>query len=487
MKEEEAIDALFARGLRNAEVPPPPAVWAGIERERDRVHLTLLGLRRRWGLLALLLLAGGAALYWGGAAAPGNGSVALAPPVQEGPARHATGAGPWGTAEVQQSEVRAVQPAVRNRPVRRPDGSTDAVARSTRTNGTPVREAETANSEGASTILLVGAIGPSKVNAGLIVESTDLKDEALPAVAQAHMEQVDEANLSEPGPEAVKSMDANLAHAGMPTGPGVEFLHVRRAIPGQAEAWPVPASSATTGYRGPKQRWWLAATVAAYAEERHWHGPEAWVMQAAEWPHHRTGAGLELGMKGRSGWSLSLGAEISLARADYRHLDRFTMRTDTVVPFVVTFNDQVLSNYTDTVTLWSEEERDVRAVNQWTALRLPLEASWHRGWCRWRFGVRGGMAVEVNSQRSGVALVAVPGGTQSVDVVAAPVRTTSVLLATTVGADIGFGLTDQFTLWATPGWSAGLFSLSREAERAYSLPERTGVGFRLSYALQPRK
>jgi hypothetical protein len=489
MKEEEAIDALFARGLRDLEAAPPPAAWSGIERERDWVHLTLLRLRRRWGLWSALLLAGGAAWYVGSGMEPQHEAGALATvgadmAVPAPPVRALETAAAPGVAF---TALRTIQPAGQGRSGQQPEESTWEQVQGMRTNATVPQAVAVAAHGDEGRTALANMNSPANAGSSSDLETADRVAETEPVTAQTPVEWVNGAPLGTGGPAEVLAMRATMDRAAKADAPGVERLPLRQWVMGQEEAWPMPVAAAATEFRWPVRRWWLAATVANYAEERHWHGPEAWTRQAAELPHHRTGAGLALGMQGQGGWGVSLGAEFSVSRADYRHLDRFTMRTDTVVPFVVTFNDQVLSNYMDTLTLWSEEERDVRAVNQWTALRFPLEASWHRGWRRWRFGLRGGMALELNSQRSGVALVAVPGGAQSVDVAAAPVRTTSVLLATTVGADIGFGLSDRFTLWATPGWSAGLFSLSRNAEGAYALPERTGVGFRLSYALQPRK
>ena len=191
-------------------------------------------------------------------------------------------------------------------------------------------------------------------------------------------------------------------------------------------------------------------------------------------------------MSYQGGWGLATGLEYSAARYDFQHLDQFSSMRDSLITHVITFNSQVVDSYVDTLTTFTEVRRTVAAVNHYTSIRVPLEGSWHKAWRRWHFGVRGGMAMEFNTMRSGVTLMNKQGGTRSVDVSSTEKRT-AVLLSCGLAADVGYAINERMAIWASPGYATGLFSLSPNDGTPYAMPERMGLRFRLAYTLRPSR
>lgn len=65
MRETHHIDDLFRRALSDAEATPPPTVWDGVVHKRHFGHRVLARLERKWGWgLLLLLLLGGSITTW---------------------------------------------------------------------------------------------------------------------------------------------------------------------------------------------------------------------------------------------------------------------------------------------------------------------------------------------------------------------------------------------------------------------------------------
>ena len=295
------------------------------------------------------------------------------------------------------------------------------------------------------------------------------------------MRSTSEASASDPG--------EGIATVMVPEEVRARFLAVRSTpLAPMAMASAPPAANTTPTFAKPRRGWWLGALASRSEEHRTWHGKEALLvrsLQSTELVHHTVGYGLMVGMELKGGWGFTAGAEYSNVRYDFKHLDRFTLRNDSLIPYLITFNAQVLESYSDTVTTYTEERRDVATVNRYSALRIPVEAGWSKGWHRWRFGARAGVALEFNTMRAGATLVNTDGGMQSIDVGAAPVRRSTTLLTGSLAADISYGLSDRLFIRASPTWATGLCTLAPDPDGPYAMPRRAGIRFLLAYTLRP--
>lgn len=514
MSERRPIDELFARALRNAEATPPDRVWEGVVRDRGWAHLTLLRLQRRWGMLAVLLLLGGASAYWGmgGMNAERNTrsadraalkSVTTQPDISIAPAE----------ASEPSTKVAEARPSVpASPPASTLDPKSGHGASATAT--MPVVAVSQRSVQPAKPALEVHAVPERKpvthringpgTTAHLANEPDVLAIDHTPAAkaiptSMHHPDpgQQHDVDLgtgiptTEQGPAPGNTTTATTfewASSRAKASGDARFLRVRLPEFDRTPASAAPDMRPAPGSAPPRRTWWVAATAAQFRESRTWHGPDAPLvqgLQSTEVPHYPVGFGVLFGMGTRGGWGVATGLEYNAERYNYRHLDRFIQRNDSLVPFVITFNDQVLESFSDTLTTYDEEHRNVATENQYTTLRIPVEGSWHRAWHRWHFGVRTGLALEFNTQRAGSTLVESEGGAHSVDVNTAAGKRSTTLITGSMAADLGFGLTERLGLWASPTFAVGLLPLASGNDVPYAMPERFGVRLRLAYTLRP--
>lgn len=490
MREKHPIDDLFARVLRDAEVPPPPQVWQAIARNKGRGRN---GRLRIGGWLSLVLLAGGSAVWLladlhGGEMA-GSASadsrygmqqpVAVESPLLPPPEQVHE---PGGNQEA--------SPSVR--------GSTDE--KNSGKKPKPVQEA-----------LLPGSPPPGTRHAAreAIVRTSDrtLDRQKLLAPLQTGFPQPapgpspdsmvtngSSGSLIPPGWHAqaktgTVGIPGGLSSATLPGSAGQPVLMTVRLPQVAPCTSPVPALPAHTVVRVPHRVWWVAGTAGLYSEGRTWKSDDAelaMALQNTEVMHPVTSFGMLVGRQSRGGWSLSSGVEYSATRFDFNHMDRFTTRQDSLVTFVVTFNSQVLSSYTDTVSILSDVQERVAAVNRVASLRLPFELGWHTSYRRFRFGARTGLAMELNTMKSGATLAFVNGGIRSERAEAAHNRRTLIVTGT-LAADLGYTINECWVLWASPSYTTGLVAVAQANGHPFTLPQRMGVRIRLGYNFKPAR
>lgn len=479
MKDEHPIDDLFARALREAEAAPPPRVWEGVVRERDRTHLLLLHLRRRWGWLFLALLTTGG-VYVLYTDATGTAKVVQSPAVsaQAAGGAAATSSDAPGTAAV------GTGPAVSAPAIRVGTEGSPTTETMHATHGeTPVERPSMASvREGGKAGLRPKALGITsratpEVSTTPATTSSPIHKQAMDhtGVAQASFPDVREASV--PG---------GPSPFGFPW--AVERLSLRPSALANTPMVPAPYGAPPPVAPVRRPAWWVAAGIGPFRESRQWHGDDTGLvrsLQGTETPHYTTAAGLYTGWEWRGGWGISTGVEYSGARYDFRHLDRFQDRRDSVITHVVTFNSSVVGSFTDTVAVLTEVRRPIAAMNRYASVYIPVEGSWHRGWFRWHYGVRAGIALDHHTMRSGITLVNAPGGARSVDVGETDART-DLQLGFSVGLDLGYAFTERLALWASPQYGSGLFSLLPTDGSPHTITTRTGIRFRLAYTLRPK-
>lgn len=504
MREQHPIDELFARALRDAEAAPPAGGWEGIVRERNWAHLTLLRLRRRWGWLALALLLGGTATITG---LNGGGDARMAGPPQPEPIAQPVAMAPSAlhpapslgmedasVGEVDAERTRTLHPKAMDEARSSASGPVEQTARAPVMEAEPVANGSTHSSasrenrtDGRSYRAHAASVPATPVRvaqAGHVVPD----DPEQQLSASIEMIVPTEQPLALADEAATSGREVRHAAGGLAWArPGM--LQLRSSILKRELLAADPRVASPMEFRGPRPAWWVAATAGQFRETRTWHGGDAQLanaLQGTETPHHTLNFGVLAGVAYRGGWGLATGIEYSAARYDFNHLDQFRSMRDSLVTHVITFNTQVVDSYVDTLTTYTEVRRTVAAVNHYTSIRVPLEGSWHTAWRRWHFGVRGGLALEFNTMRSGVTLMNEQGGTRSVDVSTTEKRT-AMLLSGGLAADVGYAINERLALWASPGYATGLFSLSPTDGTPYAVPERLGIRFRLAYTLRPSR
>ncbi len=484
MREQHPVDDLFARNLRDAQVPPPPEVWQGIALARNGRRD---GWFRRWPWLVLLVAAGSLATYQFAvedapadhlAVHPAPNEYAALPNLDDmrDPRNGNLVPHPEGRSTPLNNKAHAgggtIQSSVRQEPVISSPEQDLTHNREEHRHERLARDADMDTDRAFTNTTPHLVDGPADPEKG-------------PEQALAQVQYAFHAFANAPG----TGLPLPVEHTYGPFGSGNDG-------PGWMESrWPERTGPMLSGPQrglGPAladapHAWWLAATIGLYGEHRKWKGNDEVLVQAlqgTEVLHPASSFGLLLGRESHSGWNMAIGLEYLASRFHFNHLDKFTTRHDSLVTFVITFNNQVLSSYLDTLSTYSQVQQPVSAVNRVSTLRVPMELGWHSAYRRFHWGARAGLAIERNSIHSGATLSNTVHGIRSEYPVANGDRT-SWLIDGSMALDLGYALSERFGLWASPTLSIGLLSLSRNEAQPYAMPGRAGLRFRLAYTLIP--
>ncbi|MEO8734177.1 MAG: hypothetical protein ABI373_07585 [Flavobacteriales bacterium] len=269
----------------------------------------------------------------------------------------------------------------------------------------------------------------------------------------------------------------------------IERLRIRPALNDLSIGHATPEARAVPSLPRSRIRWWIGLDVGSYAETRKWHGGDLVIAQAlnsTERSHPVWGTGLSGGLVSSKGWGLSLGVMYCASRSEFRHVDHVLAPMDSLVPYVVTFNGEVIASYTETISVLAPAQEQIAAENRYSTLRIPVEASWQHGMGRWKYRAAICAAVEYNTLRSGVTLEnGVDGsGLSTVDIRSTNMKRNTVLMTGSVALDIGYALTENWQLWAGPSYAIGLFPLSHNGNYPYAMPLRPGIHASLCYMLR---
>lgn len=481
MREQHPIDELFARTLRGAEAEPPPGALGGILRERSRRRA---GWLRRWGWLPLLLLFGtGLGYLLAGNRHANSGGIepkilALGSALPDDPANGHEETKPNGLPGIHADSV-APPPVSFGGKADGPAETAPDENEPTTAKAIPAQGKPAAKPRGMQPVQGTGG-GP----AGSVTDNSGTAaqpEHQVPSLQPSASQIVATTPLHIGASLGVDLLVRNegSAHA--------TWLPVLISSVGSDPGVAVPRNAPALIAAGPRRSWWVAAMGGQFLESRRWTGGEATIreaLQATEPVHATTALGMLAGVNGRGGWSLAIGAEYHAGRYDFRHTDRFQTRHDSIFNHVITFNSLVLQTTTDTITTYRQEQRIAASVNRYAMLRIPLELGWHAPLGRFRLGARAGVALELTDLRSGTLLVNGPEGPLSVEVQPAHKQCMSVL-GGSVGADLGYILTEQWSLWASPVYEKGLLSLLPPDNSPYALAERSGIRLRLAYTFRP--
>lgn len=452
MREEHPIDNQFREALFGAEVQPPASVWAGVKNRRRRRGMAFWS-RRRGLTIVTLFVALGAGAYWalnadrertsgaGQLATPvaTEGSSAVPSPLVETPAPDpnlgkATITKPASTTEASNEPVQPITnevPASRAPEMTRKDPVPSAPRKAATVSDRPMGEG------------LAATIVPS---------------EEAPAITPA------------PPP--------------LETGP-IQRMNGLRTEWHATDHLLTPRTAIVPAYVLPNSEWWLGAQVGWYDVRRQWSGGGAELrdaLNASEAWTSTIGMGLLAGRTWRSGWGFSVGAEHERSEQQFRHIERTVATDETIETMMVTLNAELIFLDVDTVVTQVVNEQVAEGIDRRSVLRIPLDGHWRGSWHRWMYGMGLGVAGEFTRTTSSSILVqdtdgrivsAAPEGGELRD------RYPMMLLGT-VSADVGYLLSEHWSLWASPAYIRSLTAFNNGSD-VFAEPERFGLRLRLSY------
>lgn len=529
MKGEHPIDELFARGLRDAEITPPPAVWEGIVRERNWAHTTLLTLRRRWGflLMALVLLGTGGAYF-------------MAQDTSTGSAQGATVLAVKGTGSAGQPEEMAVDPGKGGDP-EAPRSGEGAAPLSSHMGKGSVQEAPP-SAEGS---------GPG-ANAVALNDITDKRKEAhvselsTATSTTTTRERTHPASVSsstnvptrKAAGSAAESTSVNTgAQAPSATGSNTRSEHLAMELGAANESGAAPGTEgAGAAFQG-SARWMrtrtsllavdlgsAASPTAAHAEDpyvlRNTHiflglqldltsvsgewkgeGEEVAELNRSETWLDRKGIGMVGGMRWRSGVHMAVAASVSQLRS--RFLRTTTLAGDTSQTVDTTWIATAAGPQTvytwDIVPVTLVEpgvQERTSATNLYTLFRLAPEVGYGHRLGRCSLGLRAGPVFTATLARTGSTLVPSAEQSDNEDLPRNAPRTVALgdrsvddrfrlSWGAFAGLDLNYHLTEGLTLGAGPVWST-IFSGTGGAMPGASLSELGGT-FRVLFTLPERE
>ncbi len=412
MSGKHPIDDLFARGLRDAEATPPPAVWKGIVRERDQRG----AVKRRswWGLAALLLLFLGAAGYWTLAdqermpagensqgeagSTPGGGASLTENPTSGAtvlPDQRSTDGQENGTKDMNTTSVGSDRDLTMEGS--RASGSAEnALDPSPETNGSDRRTANLAEEKSRKVNRAAGDIakadrpgGKSRTVGGRHNGSTP---EAVKAASEPGQASNENEGPLQVGTDPVGAEGATQEALGQTHARLSPDVHLDNLIPlttpfannAATAPGPILQGDSTPTYLLQKGNWWVAAQGEWSMLNGSWKGigEEVPELNASETWREGQGLSVVVGRSWLSGWSLGLGIGANTQRSRFLRRESEPGRSETVVDttWTGTAVSGEVTNYTwDIVNMVVAEpgtERELSATNRYMRLRIAPEVGY---------------------------------------------------------------------------------------------------------------
>ncbi|MEO8588498.1 MAG: hypothetical protein ABI432_03945 [Flavobacteriales bacterium] len=460
MREEHPIDQYFRDALSRAEVQPPPSVWEGVKNGRRRRRGLAFWSRRRGLTIATLMVALGAGAYW-----------------------------------ATRQDRTPIQPSIISTV---PSGPTHKVVPTPAPTNAPLdaakaTEGRTANSKAAFDSPHQRAPIKTKKASEMPVPERAVEQTGLAIHSQAPWIATTPASPATPG--AIDVPLPQLQEGTNVPGTSALFMDVgtigrmdplRSAWHGSALPLSPEGSNRPTTYVLPSSEWWVALQMGWYDVRRQWTGDNTELtdaLNASETWTSTIGVGALVGRTWRSGWGFSTGAEHERSEQQFHYVDQWTYVEQEVTTSLVTLNTQVFISQSDTVTTQVVDERIAEGLDKRSVIRVPVEGHWRGAWRRWTYGLSAGLAGEFTSVTSNAILVqdaqdghistAAPEGDELRE------RYPIVVLGT-LSADLGYSLSERWTLWASPAYMNSLGALGTRSD-VFAQPERFGLRLRLGY------
>ena len=513
MNGKHPIDDLFARGLRDAEATPPPAVWQGIVRERGKARPAPAEppapakTRRRWGLAAILLLLLGAAGYWLVAQEnPAQNVQASTQTSPGGEGRSATDhAGPESGSPNPDSRSTKDQSATTPNPAQteaatssakptaaaaekqaHTPGASPAQTENKHTSEKPTEKGATRSKKREAHNAALATTSGNNRRTGGATEDGGNTDEPMsgevstsPAAGDAALDPSSgKAAMTKKGRTGGSDLEGSgppekmASSTSLRTSPDVHLPTLDVTITPYMNSAALPLGpflrgDSTAPYVLNKGQLWFAAQAEWAALNGEWKGGGAQAQQlnTSETWRKGNGLGIAFGYEWQSGWAIGLGIGVNRQRS--RFLRRETQAAHSEVVIDTTWTASPLgdpTNYTwdiiQTVVQEPVVERDLSATNTYMYLRIAPEVGYRFAQMK-RFGLSARLApvIMVNTSRKGNS-VTTTVRTDSTDT--APATTVLPLedgslddrfpltMAVSAGLELRYRLLDRWSVSALP-------------------------------------
>ena len=476
-REEHPIDEVFRRSLANAEVSPPPSVWAGIAATRRR---------RRWpqwfrlnGILLLLIPAAAWITYaaWlndDGTPAASEGARAPIHGPIDGLGQTSISTEFATISDLKRSSLinDSVAPIALN---------AIGESRNTVIHSTKDRFANEA--------ITSSAIAESRSTAVHPTGKTFAND----AVTIAHDPISYTGELSEEGTERtnddrVNGSDRHIVRSEMPDLGGTDATFFPPAPIRPAYAMLIGAPSTVKDpelYVLSKADWIASLVIGPANTRREWNGNDETLTNAlkqADAPTTAYGFGILAGRKYRSGFGFATGLIHERSEREFLYTARRTEVYREVIPWIVTLDTEVFVSDIDTIEHVSVKEQRYTGIDRRTVYRVPIEGFYHRTAGRIFLGLRAGASIELTQvqQRSSLTI------SNEGDVVMTALDRKELrsryplMLCGSIGLDLGYSLAENWSLELSPLFTSGMAPLGSTAG-AWAKPSRHALQLRLTH------
>ena len=456
MSDKHPIDDLFRQALTGAAVAPPAelgrAILAQVQAQRRRALLW----RRRALAVVLLILGSGAAWTWFA-----SGPIEERAIVEGSTAKS-------GSAVSEMLNSGAVDSAADGLPLGMAKVEAELRHEGARHHHVPSASVEGPEQESHD--------GPN-VSATEKSGSTDVADE----------QRIDAATRYQDGSETSEAVaDEHFSTSEPLPDARAEFMDLRAADLTAPMSTGILITADGVEYYSPRGYWWLGLGVTAQAGRYRWGGDSEKLARALE-GKGQWNPGFAYGICAGRGWpsglSLGLGLEMERSEQSYRNVERATVRHVETVEQVVVLNTHVFTTDITTTEVQEERESIAEGKDVRTRLRIPVEVSWGLRRGRWMSAPRLGFIAEQTQVRSSSSLALDPedGMVRARSLSDAELRHRYPLsFSGFAGIDIGYSLSEGFTVLATPFYSKALFTTSSGSD-ALAFPERAGLRLQIQH------
>lgn len=483
-REEHPLDERFRALLYDAEMPPPPEVWAAV-----RQGIPPPASRRRWPFWLLIVAAGGAALWAG---RPGNDPAAA-----DGPAPQlahyvaaqestipTTGAAPARSVHTAQRPADPMAAAPTGRPNAGDAAPAPSPARPERTvppasaarSAVPLRTSERSAPGPVQDADGVGRVAHVELPVGAVVDDPVLG--ASPA-----QEVAGPAVVARDDRPAIAAQDDAITAAWMPV------LHP--SFPAELPE-PPPFARLIDPVVLPRAEWWVGVQVGSYQYRYRWQGDDTRLTDALSGAHGTDALivpGLSVKRQWRSGWGVAAGLWAGMAEHRFHASAQRSWVEQEITTHVVALNGQVFEQTVDTISHHHQEWHTLDGSARRTVLWVPVEAVYTQRVRRLQLGVRAGVVAELPISSSGTLLGhgGADGPLTALPATADQLRARRpAALVLTAGLEVGTELHARWALAAGVRYMQGVRPFGAATD-AYGLAERWGLECRLMYHIRAKR
>ena len=235
--------------------------------------------------------------------------------------------------------------------------------------------------------------------------------------------------------------------------------------------------------------WWMGAQVGSFARRTRWLGKDASVLQllnSASGVGGSVFSGVVVERKWPGNWGFHTGVAAEFTEQQYSITGHRTRVEQDLVTYLVTLDDLVFVNYTDTVEHIVQEEHTVAGTARRASLLVPLAITWQRPVRRFTIGVLFGSLLDMPVGGRTMVQPDAWMGEQGIQPETASTmlnarQPMSISLLTAL--DLGYVLHERWTVAGSAQYAPGVYSIT-QGRNVHSINDRLGIDLRLMYHIQ---